>query len=176
MFDKLIEFLINSIKLFQFFAVVRVNEAGVVLRLGNFNRVAKRGFNWLLPFSIEELFFERVTLETIASDPQSVTTKDDISCVVSMVVTFKIEDAKTFILDVQHGRIVLDNLICGCVARKTMDHTWSELVVMDLSDELAKIIRRKAKKLGIAIEEAQVVDLTRSQSFRLIGHHMISGM
>jgi ACT domain-containing protein len=59
------------------------------------------------------------------------------------------------------------------MSRKVMDHTWDELVAMDLADELAKIVRRQAKKLGVDIIQVQVTDFTRSLSFRLIGHQLM---
>jgi regulator of protease activity HflC (stomatin/prohibitin superfamily) len=173
MFDRLIQFFIDSLKLFQFFAVVRSYEGGVILRFGKFHRMGNLGFNWLWPFSIEELHFDHIVLRSSAVGPQSVTTKDGVNAVISIVVMFRIDDVKQWLLELDHGPTVLDNLACGLMSRKVMDHTWDELVAMDLADELAKIVRRQAKKLGVDIIQVQVTDFTRSLSFRLIGHQLM---
>lgn len=172
MFDKLIDFILNSIKQLQFFAVIRLYEAGVVLRFGKFNRMARTGFNFLYPFSIEELIYDHTVLKTHGIGPQSVTTKDGVAVVISAIIMFKIEDMKQFLLEVEHGLGVLENLACGVMSRKVMDHTWDELVAMDLADEINKIIRRQAKKIGVEVTTTQVTDFTRSLSMRLIGHQI----
>lgn len=173
MFDRLIQFILDSLRQFQFFAVVRVYEAGVVLRFGKFNRMAHIGFNWLFPFSVEELLFDHTILKTQAIGPQSVTTKDGRACVITAVIMYKIEDMKQFLLEVEHGLMVLENLACGIMSRKVMDHTWEELCAMDLADEIAKVIRRQAKKIGVEVTQVQVTDFTQSLSFRLIGHQVV---
>lgn len=175
MFDRLIQFIIDSIKLFKFFAVLRLNEAGVILRFGGFHRMAKLRWNWMWPFEIEELFYEQVKLGTIAVGPQSITTKDGVAVVASLILQYQIADIYQFLIETKHGYLVLDNIACGVMTRKIMDHTWDELIAMDLADELAKIIRRKVKKIGVEIIEVQVADFTRSLSFRLIGHQLMQG-
>lgn len=171
MFDKLIEFLLNSIRLFQFWVVIRTFEAGVVLRFGRFHRMARTGLRW--PFNIEEVLYDHINLRSSAVGPQSVTTKDGIAVVISAVLMYRVEDIKQWLLECEVGHVVLDNLTCGLMSRKVMDHTWEELVVMDLADELAKVVRRQAKKIGVEVVQMQVTDFTKSLSFRLIGHQLM---
>lgn len=153
--------------------MIRLYESGVVLRFGKFHRTAKIGFNWLAPFSIEELIYDHTILKTNTIGPQSVTTKDGVAVVIAAVIMWRIEDMRQFLLEVEHGLGVLENLASGVMSRKVMDHTWDELCAMDLADEINKIIRRQAKKIGVEVTQTQVVDFTRSLSMRLIGHQVV---
>lgn len=100
--------------------------------------------------------------------PQSLTTVDGHSVVITTVVTFNIEDIKTFLLDIEGAHQVIEDSTYGIVASFVMKHTWQQLLDVDISKELTKDVRRSAKKYGVAIDNVQVADFTRSRSIRLL--------
>jgi regulator of protease activity HflC (stomatin/prohibitin superfamily) len=166
--DRLVDLLIQAIRLFQFFTVVMDYERGVILRLGRFHRLANPGFHWMWPFNAESLIYTNVVPETMNVGPQSLTTKDGVSVVVGGVVTFAVEDAHKFLLEIEGGNQVIEDATYGIVSRFVMDKTWDELRACDIAGELSKAVRRQAKRYGVNVQTYQISDFTRSRSFRLM--------
>lgn len=167
MLDKLVEFLVSIIRLFQFFAVVPEFAGGVILRLGTFNRIAKR-FNWVWPFNIEEVLSTSVVTETMTIGPQSLTTKDGVSVVISIVITFFVSEVKTLLLHIEGAGQVIEDSAYGVVSDFVLKHTWADLIEEDIPGRIVIPIRRKAKKYGVSVETAEIIDFTRSKSYRMM--------
>lgn len=172
MFDKLVDLIINFISLFKFFRVVRDFEGGIILRLGRFHRMATPGFHWVWPFNVEELFYANTNMLTRVVGPQSLTTRDDTSVVISVVITEKIEDVKKFLIDVTNGHSVIEDATFGAVATLIHNLTWDELRAGDIAHQLEISVRRQARKYGVDIIQLQLVDFTKTKSLRLMQAHV----
>jgi regulator of protease activity HflC (stomatin/prohibitin superfamily) len=166
--DRIVDLLIQCIRLLQFFTVIADYERGVILRLGRFNRLANPGFHWMCPLNVETLLYTSAVPETMNVGPQSLTTKDGASVIVGGVVTFSIEDAHKFLLEIEGGNQVIEDSTYGIVSRFVMDRTWAELGQIDIAGELTKAVRRQAKRYGVNVQTYQISDFTRSRSFRLM--------
>ena len=123
------------------------------------------------PFRVEECLSTNVVPETMLVDPQSLTTKDGVSLVISTVVTFAIDDVKVFLLEIEGAGQVIEDATYGIVAHMIMERTWAELAEIDLANELSKTVRRAAKRYGVQIVQVQIADFTRSRSLRLVLGH-----
>jgi regulator of protease activity HflC (stomatin/prohibitin superfamily) len=172
MFDKLVDLLIQFLGLFRFWTIIKDWEMGIMLRLGRFHRMADPGFHWRWPFNIEECYYAPVNMMTRIVGPQSLTTKDGVSLIISVVITEQIEDVKKFLVTANHGRSIVEDCTYGAVATVVHDKTWRELEEMDLARTLEITVRRQAKKYGVDIVQLQLVDFTRSKSFRLMQSHV----
>lgn len=168
MLDRLVDLLIACAKWFQFCIIVRDYEGGVCLRWGRYHRMLKPGFHWLWPFHIEEALLCNVVLETIITQPQSLTTKDGVSTVGSFVVTFMVYDPRLFLLEVYNALNVVEDSTVGNVSRMIEDSTWDEIRADGWAEKLTSMVRRRAKPYGVHILSVQPADLTRSRSIRLI--------
>lgn len=168
MFDKLVDLLVQFIHLFFIATVVQQYAGGVILRFGKFHRIVEPGFHWMWPFRIEEALTINVVPETMPVGPQSLTTKDGVSVIISTVTTFRIVDVKTFLLEIEGAGQVIEDAVYGIVAAFVMERTWAELQAIELANELSKIVRRKAKVYGVEIITVQIADWTRSRSLRLM--------
>lgn len=168
MFDKLVELFIQFIELFQFFFVVRAYERGLVLRFGKFHRLVEPGLHWRWPFRVEIDLLVNVVPETVTIGPQSLTTKDEQSIIVASVVTYRISDVRTFLLDIEGAHQVIEDSACGTVAQFVLGRTWEELKAVDVNNELTKKVRSLAKRYGVEVLNVQVTDFTRSRSIRLV--------
>jgi regulator of protease activity HflC (stomatin/prohibitin superfamily) len=168
MLDRAFQFLIDSLKLLMFWTVVPHYAGGVILRLGNFHRLAGPGFHWMWPFNIETILTTNVVPETMNLHPQSLTTKDGVAVVIGGIVTFGIKDAKTFLLEIENGNSVVEDSAYGIISEHILGHTWEELMNMDIAHELQKDIKRQAKRYGVEIVNFAVADFTRSRSIRLL--------
>ncbi len=170
LFDRLIDLVIQFMRLFQFWSVMAPYRGGVRLRLGKFHSLLKVGFNWMLPFNIDVALWDNVVTETMRVKPQSLITKDGIGIVISSVVTFLIDDIKVFLLEVEGKNNVVEDSAYGATSDYVMKHTWGELIALDnLGNELSKAVRKQAKVYGVRIIAVQVADFARCPSFRIIG-------
>jgi regulator of protease activity HflC (stomatin/prohibitin superfamily) len=169
MFDKLVDLFIQFLKFFKFTAIIKAYQTGIRLRLGKFHAVLYPGLHFYLPFFIDEILQDNTVIETMRLKPQSVTTTDGTSVIASAVVTFRIEDIKAFFLEIENRNHAIEDVACGAMATFMMKHSWEELVAMeDINNELAKTVRRQAKKYGVDVITMQLVDFTKSPSVRVI--------
>ena len=168
MFDKLIDLIIQFARLFQIYAIVRCYQGGVILRFGKFHRLAPPGRNWIWPLAIEELLSTDMVIETMLVGPQSLITRDGKKIVISTVVTFRVDDAKVFLLEIEGTNRVIEDSTFGEVSDWVTARTWDELVASEVANELTKKLRRRAKTYGVDIIRVQLVDLTQSPSLRLM--------
>ena len=140
----------------------------MILRFGKLNRDAKVGFNWLWPFNIEELIHTNVVIETMLVGPQSLVTKDKKHIIISTVVTFRVDNPRIFLLEIEGAARVIEDSTFGEVSDWVTERTWDELVASDVSHKLSIQLRKRAKGYGVDIIRVQIVDLTESRSIRLM--------
>lgn len=168
MFDKLFEIIFRFAAFFQFFMVLRVFQGGVILRLGKFHRLAKLGLNWIWPFSIEEVHTTNTVIETMIIGPQSLITKDGKEIIVTTMATFRVIDAKVFLLEIEGANRVIEDSAFGEVAAWVTEQSYEELLKADITARLTTRLRKRARAYGVEIIRVQLVDLTKSRSIRLM--------
>ncbi len=102
---------------FAFFFIVRVDEAGVVLRFGKFDREVPPGLHFRLPYPIEEVRLPKVTAQNIIEigfessragrggrdvpAESLMLTGDENIVVVGFVVRWRIKDAQKYLFNIQ---------------------------------------------------------------------------
>lgn len=170
MFDKLVELFVDSIKLFRLFIVIQPYEKGVIVRLGKFRRISEPGVVWVIPFGIDEVFASPAYFQTMTIGPQSLVTKDGREIVVSTLVTHFVGDHEKHFITISGGEQAIEDTAYGVVARFTMERTWDELHSEGVSRELTTLMRQAIDDYGVKVKRAQIIDLTRSRSIRLIQH------
>ena len=168
MLERLLDFLISTLRAFQFLAVVDAYQRGVVLRFGRFQREVGPGLIWLIPIFVDRVIVENVVLETLPVCPQSLTTRDGKSVVLGTVVSFSIEDVKKFVLEIEGRNDFIEDSLYGIQSKFVMTRDWAELCSTDIENELTKAARRRAKEWGVNIYRVQVSDFSQSRSLRLI--------
>ncbi len=168
MFDKIIDLLKQFGRAFVFWFIVDPYEGGVILRLGNFQRMLKPGWNWMWPGYVERALTANTAVHTLMVGPQSLYTKDGHQIVIKTVLTCTVEDVMTYLFKVNGGVQALDDAACGVVSDLIQSKTLDELRGMDMSNKLSIDIRRFAKTWGIALTRAQIVDFTPMRSIRLL--------
>lgn len=170
MFDKLVELIKQFGRAFIFWYILDPYEAGVILRLGEFHRMAKVGWNWMWPFYTERALTANVATHTLTVGPQSLKTKDGKFIVITTVITCTITDAKKFILEINGGVAALDDAAPGAVSDLVMTSTMEELDKMRLNTRLTNEIRKLASPWGINVTRVQIVDYSPMRSIRLLQH------
>lgn len=167
MLDRLISLAQQLVGLFRFAAVVNDYEAGVVLRLGHFHRKLGPGFHFMLPFGIEQVYTDNCVPSTLSLGPQSLTTRDGVSVVVSGIVTWRIHDIRKMLLEVEDAESVLTDSAYGLIGDSVRAAEWAEVQAPEFAAALTSVIRQKAFRWGIKVSAVQLSDVSRSKSLRL---------
>lgn len=170
MFDKLIDLVIDSIKLFRVFVVIPEFEKGVILRFGKYRAVKDPGIAWIIPLGVDEVYSSPAYIQTMTIGPQSLVTKDGREIVVSTLVTHYVDKHDVHLLSVQGGEQAIEDTAYGVVAKFVMEQTWQELTGDDTSTRLTNKMRLSVDDYGVKVKKAQIIDLTKSRSLRLIQH------
>ena len=169
MLNRLIDLIISFIDLFKFWEVVDDYEEAIVLRLGRWHRNLGPGFHFKIPMGCERVLSDTVTYAKLKLDPQSLTTKDGKSVVISAVVGYTTKNIKKLLLKVENANDVLEDATYGFVTRYVLDHTWEELVTIQALEELTAMIRQRAFNWGIEVHDVTFKDETLSRSYRFFG-------
>lgn len=170
MFSKLIDLIIDFIRILQCATIVHEYERGVRFRFGRAGKKAlKPGLRLQFPFYVDSISTETVVLTTRDLPAQALTTKDGVSLVVSAVVTYRIKDVRTFMCEVEDADGVLADASRGTIRQVVVGKTWQEIQEggAELDEAITKAVRRPAHKWGLKVEKVQLSDVARARAFRL---------
>ena len=143
MFDKLIDLLVTFIHDVIPFKIVDQWEMGVHLRFGKYMRVVESGLNWKIPF-FDQILTTPVITQTVNLSPQTVTSEDERSVVLSSIVRYHIHDVRKFLLGVMHANDVLVDTTQGIIRDIVEGCKWSDLydlgsvVTPEVNEQVAK--------------------------------------
>lgn len=165
MLDKLIEVIVTFIHDFLPFKIVDQWEKGVHLSFGKFKKVVYPGLNWKIPF-FDKIWVTPVITQTVNLKPQTVTSSDDKSVVLTSILRYHIDDVEKFLLGVMHANDVLVDTTQGIIRDIVEDTTWDDLV--DLTNRVTPKVNKEVKKWGIHVELISFPDLGEIQTMRII--------
>jgi len=126
MFDKLIDLIVTFIHDILPWKIVDQWEKGVHLRTGNFLKVVNPGLNWKIPF-FDQILTTPVITQTVNLSPQTVTSVDEKSVVLSSIVRYHIHDVEKFLLGVMHANDVLVDTTQGIIRDVVEGSKWTDL-------------------------------------------------
>jgi regulator of protease activity HflC (stomatin/prohibitin superfamily) len=164
--DRLVELLREFGEALLPFTVVHAYERALVLRFGILNRVLAPGFHWRWPLA-EHVLSHSVVPNTSNLAPQSLTTADGRSVVLSLVLTWRVCDIAKFLLEVEGADEAIADIAYGASSRYTTATTWDVLVSDAPEEQLLKAIRKRAFRWGVEAIAVQFSDLTACRSIRL---------
>jgi regulator of protease activity HflC (stomatin/prohibitin superfamily) len=170
MLDRLLDFLIQFIELFRFWAVIKQYEAGVLLRLGKFVRTVECGIHWRIPFGVDEYITDYIVPMTYSLGNESVTTADGRSIGFHAVVTSRVRDIQKAILEIHDVDHAVRDACSGEIGRVLRESTWQEVLAPDILDRLTSACRRRGFRYGIEILSVQLAGLTLCKTLRLMSN------
>lgn len=165
MFDKLIDLMVTFIHDVIPFKIVDQWEKGVHLRVGKFLRVVDPGLAFKIPF-FDQILVTPVITQTVNLSPQTVTSEDERSVVLSSIVRYHIHDVKKFLLGVMHANDVLVDTTQGIIRDIVEGCKWSDLY--DLGNVVTPEINDQVEKWGITVELVSFPDLGEIKTYRII--------
>lgn len=172
----MVEILQKIIELFQLWArklvpwvILGDDQVGLIRRLGVYHRDLAAGLNWKIPF-IEEAFAETCALDSTVLREQSLTTVDGVQVTVKGVITYRVVNARKYILDCATAVSVMNDVGC-CVLAEVIPEKTSDEVLRgaEFQRELLRRVRLRAKRWGVEVDSVGVIDRTQATALRIIG-------
>ncbi len=166
MFDKLIDLVVTFIHDILPFKIVDQWEAGVHLKTGRFYRVVSPGLNWKVPF-FDKIWVTPIITQTVNLTPQTLTTLDERSVVLTSIVRYHIVNVHSFLLTVMNANDVLVDTTQGIIRDIVETTSWDDLV--DLTNIVTPEVNNEVAKWGIVVEAVKFPDLGEIKTYRIIG-------
>lgn len=165
MFDKLIDLIVTFIHDVLPWKIVDQWEGGVHLKTGKFYRVVSPGLNWKVPF-FDKIWVTPVITQTVNLKPQTVTSEDEKSVVLTSIVRYHIHDVQKFLLGVMHANDVLVDTTQGIIRDMVEGCKWDDLY--DLGSVVTPEVNEQVSKWGITIEQISFPDLGEIKTYRIM--------
>lgn len=169
MFEKLLDIIVQFGTKILPFEVVKIWQTGVVLRYGKCHRVLQPGFHWKWPL-IEEVIGVDSVITTIRLPPQTLTTLDDLSVVISATVKYQVVNAVPYISEIWDQHDVLADVTMGAIRQATSKMTYRGLLEESPEREVIELVRNEVNKFGFKVHRITFTDLGKVRSFRLLQH------
>lgn len=163
--NKLVDFILSILRLFQAWTVVDQFEGGVRLRLGKYSGNLTPGFHLMIPGYVDRAMTVSMVPGNFGMEEQSLSTKDGVEIVISVAVKYRVVDPVEFLLGVEDLATVFLP-IKREVHNLVRAHTWSEIQSMDFEGELFDLLIGE-EWYGVDLEGIVPVDTVTAMSFRL---------
>jgi regulator of protease activity HflC (stomatin/prohibitin superfamily) len=169
MFERLVEVLQSLWEHLLPFVVVQAYQNAGIFRFGIYHRTLEAGFHWRWPFA-ERIVEENICLTTLALEPQTITTKDDKTVVITGIVRYRIVDVKPFICEIGNQHDLLRDTSMGAALKQVRQIDLRTLLDKPPESTIASDIRRQVKPYGLEIEAFTFTDIGQIRTLRIITH------
>jgi regulator of protease activity HflC (stomatin/prohibitin superfamily) len=145
------------------------DQVGLVRRLGVTHHLLHHGLNWKWPI-IDEAMPAISALDSTVLREQSLTTLDGVQVTLRCVLTYRVVDAKRWLIDVNDPESVLND--AGCLAVSELVPELGAFEVLqgtEFTSKLTRRVRARAKKWGIEVEAVGLNDRTAAPTYRIMG-------
>lgn len=167
MFEKLIDLIVAMWSRLCPAEIVRVYESAAVLRFGKYHRTLEPGLHWKWPV-IEEVIVVETCLTTLRLPPQTLTTKNDVSVVVSAIIKYQIVNVENYVTKIWDQHDVLADVTMGAILTAVNEVDYTDLVTTPPERRVLETVRAEVNQYGFKIYKITFTDLGRIRSLRLI--------
>ena len=167
MFERIFDFIAGFWNVLRPWVVVNDFEGGVILRFGRYYRELRPGLHWKMPLADNALTTSTV-ITTMALRPQTLTTRDDLTIVISAIVKYHIADVRAYLLDIWDSADVLNDVTLGAIKETVASVEYSDLQEKSIESHVLEMVRKEAEKFGVDVQKVTFSDLGKVRSLRLI--------
>ena len=146
------------------YVIMRDYESGVLLRLGRYKKNLKTGVNWKLPF-IDEVHSVVITTNTFHVANVNVTTTDQKTISVGVIIEYDITDVKKYLLDVNEAESNAHDIARGVIASHLTDCSWEDVKLKPTATAIKNKLKKQFDDMGINIHQLIFGDITQSRVF-----------
>ena len=170
MFDRLFDIIIGFWESLLPFIVVAEYERAVVLRLGRPRRILNPGFHFIIPF-VESTLSDNVVPRTNWTTQQTGLTKDNKVVSVEMIMTWRIEDIRKALLEVERLDDAIRDTYVGVIGDAIASHNFEQLNDRSFLNKIKRDCKKKAERFGVLVEDINIAEIVLCRSaIRLVGN------
>lgn len=167
--ERLLDLLTDWIGYLVCWYICEEDEIGIVQRIGMYKRDLKPGWNWKWPIVETTTTVSRALCSTVLEE-QTLTTKDGHSVTVRGILTYRVNNARRFLLDVEDAESVINDVGCSVVAECVPRANLEEVMTgARFAKDLRKCMRSRGCKWGIRVITFALMDRVKSRCYRIIG-------
>jgi len=152
--------------------VVRPTTRGLVERFGKYQRLAKPGFNWIIPM-VDRMFLVNITEVMVNAEPQEIITSDKLNARVDAQVYFKVKSDEESVKNSQYNVNAYQYQIVN-LARTTLRNIIGTLTLKSansergkINSELQRIMRDETTHWGIEIVRTELKEIDPPQDVQV---------
>ncbi|MCG6156671.1 SPFH domain-containing protein [Rubinisphaera margarita] len=157
----------SGVMTFFGFYVIRQDEIGVRLTLGQFSGIVRPGLGFAIPF-FQQITKTRRSLQTIDLPEQQIVLNGNISVRISGNLNFRVDDPEKALLDVSNYRYTIQQLalttIADVLGTKTIEEVRNEKI--KIAQEIEAIVARNAKEWGLRDLDIRLTDAQLDHSLQ----------
>ncbi len=168
MFDRLLDFAIETWERLIPIVVVDEYQKAVILRMGKFLVVREPGWHWKIPFA-DNPILQHTIVTTMSTSAQSLVTLDRKEVTVESIVKYNIEDIKKYCLEIYDATDAIQDITQAVIKQNIMQKTLEDCYNPELDNIITKKVRSEVRKYGINIHQVTLTTLGQIKSYRLIG-------
>jgi len=167
MLDKLIEILHAIWGSLLPFVVFAPYQAGVLIRLGKFERELGPGFHWVIPFA-DRLVYENTVPRTSRVHSLATTTKDGKTVGLEAVITWRIKDLQKSLLEVNDLKDAIEDSCAGIIGTELSNALWEDILQGRMVEQLTAACRKNGWRWGVEIMRVQLTGVAPVKNIRLL--------
>lgn len=165
--EKIIDFILQFLKDFLPFFVVKQYEKAIVYRFGKIYKLRDEGFWLKIPFVDDPETHIHITT-TLATPVQTVITKDGKAVSIKAVIKYNIFDVTMYASSIYDAVDALSDITQGFIMLAVNNQTYEECRDVDeLSNTISIKTRAAAKKNGIGVEQVTLTNFIETRNYRL---------
>jgi len=157
----------SGVMTFFGFYVIRQDEIGVRLMLGQFSGIVRPGLGFAIPF-LQQITKTRRSLQTIDLPEQQIVLNGNISVRISGNLNFRVDDPEKALLEVSNYRYTIQQLalttIADVLGTKTIEEVRNEKI--KIAQEIEAIVARNAKEWGLRDLDIRLTDAQLDHSLQ----------
>jgi regulator of protease activity HflC (stomatin/prohibitin superfamily) len=166
-FEKIIDFILQFLKDFLPFFVVKQYEKAVVYRFGKVHKIRGEGFWLKIPFVDDPTHYIYITT-TLETPIQTLMTKDNKGITVKTIIKYNLFDVELHSTTIYDAVDALSDITQGHIMHEANSLTYEECKdTAQLGNTIAKKVRSDVKKYGITIEQITLTNFIETRNYRL---------
>ncbi|MDE2099168.1 MAG: SPFH domain-containing protein [Patescibacteria group bacterium] len=167
--QKIIDLFISWFHHLVPFVILGDDQVGLVRRVGKYHHDLHHGWNWKIPI-FDVAFTEISALDSTVLREQSLTTLDGVQVTIRGIITYRVVDARKYILDCATAVSVMNDVGCAVIAEAIPELNAEDVLRgTAFQRDLLTRVRRRAKRWGVEIDSVGIVDRTQATTLRIIG-------
>ncbi len=162
------ETLVDLIARVQFFAIVRLYEGGVQLRMGRIHRPLPPGFYWIIPV-IDAVEILDVVPQVVDLPNQSILTEDNKTVAFSGILEYSISSPAKALTAVHDLDTSIQSTVMHALQRELSSCTLDEAQDTDAMEErVIAQVQPKLRRWGVKVHHIGLTDLAPHRVLRLL--------